>query len=234
MTRDEKPSTIHPLAVGLPTGGREIERRSHQIIDERLEDMGLDETVLPIARRVIHATADFSFGESLRVHPQAVERATAAIKACRPILCDVRMVQAGLTRMGCEILCAIDRPDVVRRAKADGCTRATAAMELLADRIDGAIVAIGNAPTALWKILELAAKGAVSPAIVVGLPVGFVGAAESKQALLESGLCYVSNVGPRGGSPVAAAAVNALVVLAQHHGDAVSLPTAPTTLLDQP
>ncbi len=87
-------------------------------------------------------------------------------------------------------------------------------MEFLAERIDGAIVAIGNAPTALWKILELSAEGAVRPAVVVGLPVGFVGAAESKLALMESDLCYVSNVGPRGGSPVAAAAVNALAMAA--------------------
>ena len=214
MRSDQKPEGIHPLAVGLPTDGREIERRSHQIIDERLAAMALDPSVLPIARRVIHATADFSFGESLRVHPAAVERAMAAIEAGRPIVCDVRMVQAGLTRTGCEVLCAIGDPEVVRRARAEGCTRAAAAMQQLSDRIDGAIVAIGNAPTALWKILELAAEVVVRPAVVVGLPVGFVGAAESKQALIESGLCYVSNVGARGGSPVAAAAVNALAMAA--------------------
>ena len=88
-------------------------------------------------------------------------------------------------------------------------------MEHLIDAIDGGIVAIGNAPTAIWKLLELVETRGVRPGLVVGLPVGFVGAAESKQALLESGLCYVTNVGPRGGTPVAAAAVNALAILAK-------------------
>ena len=214
MNDNNKRTAVHPLAVGLPTDGREIERRSHRIIDEQLAAMDLDPTVLPIARRVIHATADFSFGESLRVHPEAISRAIDAITARRPIICDVRMVQAGITKTGCEIICAISHHQVIRRAKSQGCTRSAAAMEFLAEQIDGAIVAIGNAPTALWKILELAAKGAISPAVVVGLPVGFVGAAESKQALIQSDLCYISNVGPRGGSPVAAAAVNALAMAA--------------------
>ncbi|HYW78504.1 MAG TPA: precorrin-8X methylmutase [Thermoguttaceae bacterium] len=212
---DKKVDTVHPLAVGLPTDGREIERRSHQMIDEQLAAMDLTPAVLPIARRVIHATADFTFGESLRVHPQAIDRAVAAIAARRPIVCDVRMVQAGITKTGCEVLCAVSDPEVIRRAKAQGCTRSAAAMEFLAEKIDGAIVAVGNAPTALWKILELAAKGTVRPAVVVGLPVGFVGASESKQALLESDLCYITNIGPRGGSPVAAAAVNALAMAAR-------------------
>ncbi|MHC4404450.1 MAG: precorrin-8X methylmutase [Planctomycetota bacterium] len=224
MTSDEKSDTIHPLAIGLPTGGPDIERRSHQIIDERLAAMDLDPTVLPIARRVIHSTADFSFAGSLRVHPRAIERAAGAISAHRPIVCDVRMVQAGITKTGCEILCAISDPEVVRRAEAQGCTRSAAAVEFLAERIDGAIVAIGNAPTALWKILELSVNGVLCPAVVVGLPVGFVGAAESKQALMESDLCYVSNVGPRGGSPVAAAVVNALAVAAKNSGVAEHSP----------
>lgn len=214
MSDSRKPAP-HPLAAGLPTSGKEIERRSHQIIDERLDGMLLDESVRPIARRVVHATADFSFAESLRVHPRAIERATEAIRRRRPILCDVRMLTAGITRTPCEVVCAIGDEKVIELAKATSSTRAAAAMQHLAERMDGAIVAIGNAPTALWRVLELAAEGVVRPAVVVGLPVGFVGAAESKQALLESGLCYVTNVGPRGGSPVAAAAVNALALLAR-------------------
>jgi len=158
MNGDNRPNTIHPLAIGLPTDGQEIERRSHKIIDEQLAAMDLDPAILPIVRRVIHATADFSFGESLRVHPQAVQRAVDAITARKPIICDVRMVQAGITKTGCEVLCAISDSEVVRRAAAQGCTRSAAAMEFLAERIDGAIVAVGNAPTALWKILELAAR----------------------------------------------------------------------------
>ncbi len=211
MSDQTKPPP-HPLSRGLPTSGQDIERRSHQIIDQRLDTMRLDELVRPIARRVVHATADFSFAESLRVHPRAIERAAEAIRRRRPILCDVRMLTAGITRTPCEVVCAIGDEKVIQLAKATSSTRAAAAMQHLAERMDGAIVAIGNAPTALWRVLELAAEGVVRPAVVVGLPVGFVGAAESKQALLESGLCYVTNVGPRGGSPVAAAAVNALAL----------------------
>ncbi len=206
-----KPS--HPLAADLPTSPSEIERRSRQIIDERLAAMDVPADALPIVRRVVHATADFSFGESLRIHPQAIERGARAIRAGKPILCDVRMLQSGITRTECEVICAIREPEVIERAGAEQCTRAAAAMDVLSDRMEGAIVAIGNAPTALWKVLELAAAGRIAPALVVGLPVGFVGAAESKQALVESGLCYITNVGPRGGSPVAAAAVNALALL---------------------
>ncbi len=205
---------IHPLAVGLPTQGADIERRSHQIIDQQLAPLKIDPAILPIVRRVVHATADVSFAETMRIHTEAIERGTAAIRAGRPIVCDVRMLQAGITRTGCEVLCVIGEPEVIAAAKANHCTRAAAAMEHLAAKLDGAIVAVGNAPTALWKILELAAAGRATPAVVVGLPVGFVGAAESKQALLESDLCQITNVGPRGGSPVAAAAVNALAMVA--------------------
>ena len=217
--KNEKTGAVHPLAAGLPTTGRDIERLSYQIIDEKLTAMGFDPATLPIARRVIHATADLSFAESLRVHPEALARAAEAIAARRPIVCDVQMVRSGITKTGCEVLCAVGDPAVIAHAKQVGCTRSAAAMEVLADRIDGGIVAIGNAPTALWKILELAAEGVFRPAVVVGLPVGFVGAAESKQALMQSDLCYVSNIGPRGGSPVAAAAVNALAMARREMND---------------
>ncbi len=212
MTRS---SWTHPLMQGLPRIGAEIERRSHEIITKQLAEANLDASILPIVRRVVHATADFSFAESLRVHPDAIVQAAAAIGERKPIVCDVRMLQMGITRTGCDVLCAISDPEVIDRAKQLGCTRAAAAMEHLIDVIDGGIVAIGNAPTAIWKLLELVETRGVRPRLVVGLPVGFVGAAESKQALLESGLCYVTNVGPRGGTPVAAAAVNALAILAK-------------------
>ena len=123
------------------------------------------------------------------------------------------MLQAGLTKVPGEVISAIDRAEVAALAEQEAITRAAAAMELLAPRMDDAIVAIGNAPTALWKVMELAAREGIRPALVVGLPVGFVGARESKLALLESGLCYITNISPRGGSPVAAAAVNALATL---------------------
>ncbi len=164
---------------------------------------------------MVHATADVSFARTLRIHPQAIERGLAALAAGKPILCDVKMLQAGMTKVRSEILCAVDRPEVAALARDKGCTRAAAAMELLAPHLEGAIVAIGNAPTALWKIMEMARDGGPRPALVVGLPVGFVGARESKLALWESGLCYITNTSPRGGSPVAAAAVNALATLGE-------------------
>jgi precorrin-8X/cobalt-precorrin-8 methylmutase len=146
----------------------------------------------------------------MRIHPEAVAHGRAALAAGRPIVCDVRMLQAGLTKVESEVLCAIDLDETTLLARRRGCTRSAAAMEILAERLEGAIVAIGNAPTALWKVMELAAQGGPRPALVVGLPVGFVGAKESKLALLDSGLCYITNINARGGSPVAVAAEHAL------------------------
>ncbi len=164
---------------------------------------------------MVHATADISFARTMRIHPQAIQRGLAALAAGKPIVCDVKMLQAGMTKVRGEILCALDHPEAAALARSKGCTRAAAAMELLAPHMDGAIVAIGNAPTALWKIMELARNGGPRPALVVGLPVGFVGARESKLALLESDLCSITNTSPRGGSSVAAAAVNALATLGE-------------------
>ncbi len=203
----------HPLMEGLPRRGKEIEARSHEIINAELQGRDIDKQTYPIVRRVVHATADVSFAQSLRVHRDAIWRGIAAIKQGRPIVCDVHMLQMGITKTAGQVLCAIREPEVISLAEQNGSTRSAAAMEHLADAIDGGIIAIGNAPTALWKILEMAETRGIRPAVVVGLPVGFVGAAESKQALLESDLCYITNVGPRGGSPVAAAAVNALAVM---------------------
>lgn len=203
-------------ASPLPTEGKAIERRSHEIIDRQLSPLdGRDPAERAILRRVIHASADFSFARTLRIHPQAVRQGLAAIRAGKLILCDVKMLQAGITRAGAEAICAISDPQVIESAKARNVTRAAAAMDHLADRMEGAIVAVGNAPTALWRIMKIAASGGPKPALVVGLPVGFVGARESKLALIESGLCYIANTTPRGGSAVAAAAVNALALLSR-------------------
>lgn len=206
------------LAEGLPTTGEAITAESRRIIDARLGDYELAGPAREIARRVIHATADFSFARTLRVHERAADAAAEALRERHAIICDVRMVQAGITATDCELLCAVDQPDIADAARREGTTRSAAAMAKLADRMGGAIVAIGNAPTALWKVLELA-RGGVRPAVVVGLPVGFVGARESKLALLASGLCYVTNTTSRGGSPVAAAAVNALAAMGRRDAE---------------
>jgi precorrin-8X/cobalt-precorrin-8 methylmutase len=198
----------------LPATGPAIEARSHAIIDRRLALDGLDPASHAIVRRVVHATADFSFAHSMRIHPEAVERGREALRAGRPVICDSTILQAGITRTASDVRCAIRDPAVARRATAEKITRATAAMELLAEEMDDAIVAIGNAPTALWTVMRLAEEGKASPALVVGMPVGFVGAHESKRALAASErLAYVTNLSPRGGSPAAAAAVNALALL---------------------
>jgi precorrin-8X/cobalt-precorrin-8 methylmutase len=208
---------LAPYADGtphLPSDGAAIERRSYEIIDRQLGDWGSDDAgARRIIRRVVHATADLSFARTLRIHPQAIQRGREALAAGKPVLCDVRMLQAGMTKVRGEILCAVDHPEVAALARDRGCTRSAAAMELFAPLMEGAVVAIGNAPTALWKVMELARDGGPCPALVVGLPVGFVGARESKLALWESGLCAITNTSPRGGSSVAAAVLNALAVL---------------------
>jgi precorrin-8X/cobalt-precorrin-8 methylmutase len=200
----------------LPETGEAIERQSYEIIDRQLADWpAADPLARQIVRRMVHATADVSFARSVRIHPQAIERGRAALASGRPIVCDVKMLQAGITKAGVEVVCRIGDEETAALARQRGSTRAAAAMELLAPLLDGAIVAVGNAPTALWKLMEMARSGGPRPALVVGLPVGFVGARESKLALLASDLVYITNTSGRGGSPVAAAAVNALAGLRQ-------------------
>ena len=212
----ERLEALMAPAATLPVEGPAIERRSYTIIDRHLgEAWRSDPAARRIAARIVHATADPAMARSLRIHPEAVARGRAALLAGKPVVCDVRMLQAGLTKIPREVICAIDQPGVAETAARCGSTRAAAAFELLAPQWDGGIVAVGNAPTALWKVLELARRGGPRPALVVGLPVGFVGARESKLALLESDLCYVTNTSVRGGSPVAAAALNAIATLAE-------------------
>jgi precorrin-8X/cobalt-precorrin-8 methylmutase len=202
--------------TALPTDGQAIEERSYQIIDRQLQGRDIaDPAARQIIRRIIHATADVSFARTLAIDAHAVQRGQAALAAGKPILCDVRMVQAGITKTRNEVVCLIDDEEVIALMRQNGITRAAAAMEKLAPRLEGAIVAVGNAPTALWKVMEIARRGGPRPALVVGLPVGFVGARESKLALIRSGLCYITNTSARGGSPVVAAAVNALAMLNQ-------------------
>jgi precorrin-8X/cobalt-precorrin-8 methylmutase len=202
--------------ASLPTDGRAIEERSYQIIARQLQGREVaDPAAGQIIRRIIHATADVSFARTLAIDAHAVERGQAALAAGKPILCDVRMVQAGITKTRNEVACLIDDEEVRAMARQNGITRAAAAMEKFVPRLEGAIVAVGNAPTALWRVMEIARRGGPRPALVVGIPVGFVGARESKLALIRSGLCYITNTSARGGSPVVAAAVNALAMLSQ-------------------
>ncbi len=216
---EQKTAWTHPLMAGLPVTGDEIEALSHQMINKAMNreigDAGISDPMFPIIRRMVHAAGDLSLAETIRIHPEAVTAARQVFKNGLPIICDVRMLKAGITRTANEVTCMIRDEEVKQLALSIGCTRSSASMRSLGEKLNNTIVAVGNAPTAIWTLLELADTRGIRPALVVGTPVGFVGAAESKQALMESGLCYISNVGPRGGSPIAAAAVNALALMAE-------------------
>ncbi|MDG5816411.1 precorrin-8X methylmutase [Chitinispirillales bacterium ANBcel5] len=196
--------------------GKAIECRSHQIIDRALRRFGYgggdDEKV--IVRRVVHATAEFSFSENLYIHSNAITRGVAALGAGSRLICDVRMLAAGCTHSPLPVQCALDVAGNAELATKKGITRSSAAFELLEDQLDGAIIAIGNAPTALRTVIALctAPKGP-SPALIIGMPVGFVDAKESKIALKTSGLVCITNTSRKGGSPAAAAVFNALCTL---------------------
>lgn len=195
--------------------GAEIYRRSFAIIraEADLRRFSADEE--KVAVRLIHACGLVESAKDFAFAPVAVAAARAALLAGAPILCDSKMVANGVTRSRLpktnDVICTLDDPTVPGLARRLATTRTAAAMELWRDRIAGALVAIGNAPTALFRLLEMLDEGAASPAAVIGMPVGFVGAAESKEALIADGrLPYLVVRGRRGGSALAAAAINAL------------------------
>ena len=171
-----------------------------------------------MVRRTIHATGDFSFAENLRFHPQAVDAGLAAIRAGKNILVDVNMAASGisanlLARFGGRVICRVAEPETAALAQASGSTRSDAAIARSAGENIG-IVAVGNAPTALLKAMALSSQGVFVPALVIGVPVGFVNAAESKALLAEQRYPFITALGRKGGTPVAVAAINALLRLA--------------------
>ncbi|MET8157687.1 precorrin-8X methylmutase [Sphaerisporangium sp. NPDC005289] len=196
--------------------GAEIYRRSFATIRAEARLAGLPGDVARVAVRMIHACGMVDLVDDLAWSPGVVARARAALLAGAPVLCDAAMVASGVTRRrlpaGNEVICTLGDARVPELAVRLGTTRSAAALELWRDRLDGAVVAVGNAPTALFRLLELLREGAGRPAAVLGVPVGFIGAAESKQALTEYGgdLAYLVVHGRRGGSAMAAAAVNAI------------------------
>ncbi len=197
----------------------EIERESFRIISEEIGAHGFDDRTFKVVQRVIHATGDFSFKDNMRFAPGAIEAGIEAILAGKDILTDVTMVAAGigkslLGKWGGRVICRVGEPNIAEKAKAQGLTRSEVAIgESLGSNIG--IIAIGNAPTALVRaIRSVAASGAGPAPLIVGVPVGFVNAAESKALLVEENDCYITSLGRKGGSPVAAAIVNALLRLA--------------------
>ena len=198
----------------------EIERRSFEIIESELSDRPRPD-LAPIVKRVIHATADFSFAETIKTSDGAVYTALEAIRHGAIILTDTNMALAGINKellyqYGGDVFCFMSDADVAERANKSGITRAAAAMEKSAYVIDmerPVIYAIGNAPTALARLCGLAAENKIKPALVIGAPVGFVNVEASKEILLRSGLPYIITEGRKGGSTVAAAIVNALLLM---------------------
>jgi precorrin-8X/cobalt-precorrin-8 methylmutase len=194
--------------------GAEIYRRSFATIRAEADLSGLPEDVSRIVVRMIHACGMVDLVEDVRFSPGVVTTARKALLDGAPILCDAQMVASGVTRTRLpaanEVICTLRDPAVPALAAEIGNTRSAAALDLWGDRLGGSVVAIGNAPTALFRLLEMVAAGAPRPAAVIGVPVGFIGAAESKEALAESGLEYLIVRGRRGGSAITAAAVNAL------------------------
>jgi precorrin-8X/cobalt-precorrin-8 methylmutase len=195
--------------------GGEIYRRSFAIIRAEAELARFDALQERVAVRIIHACGMTEVAADIAMSADFVGRAQGALRDGAPILCDSKMVAQGITRgrlpAANAIVCTIDDPAVPALAQKIGNTRTAAAMELWRDRLGGSLVAIGNAPTALFRLLEMIDEGAPAPAAVIGLPVGFVGAAEAKEALAADGrLPFLIVRGRRGGSAMAVAAVNAL------------------------
>jgi precorrin-8X/cobalt-precorrin-8 methylmutase len=200
---------------------QEIEAESFRIIDEEIGPHGFDAQTWPVVRRVIHATGDFSFAASLRFGGEAVAAGLAAIRAGKNILTDVNMTATGissglLARHGGRVLCGVAMPEVAEQAGREGRTRSEVAISRLLSENIG-VVAIGNAPTALLRVMEQLAAMAPTqrPELIIGAPVGFVNAAEAKELLAQQAYPHITCLGRKGGSPTAAAIVNALLRLAE-------------------
>jgi precorrin-8X/cobalt-precorrin-8 methylmutase len=195
--------------------GAEIYRRSFAIIRAEADLTRFSGTAERVVVRMIHACGMTDLPRDVELSPDFAKAGEDALRSGAPILCDSKMVANGITRTrlpaGNDVICTLDDPRVPDLARQMGNTRTAAAMELWRDRLEGSVVVFGNAPTALFRLLEMIEAGAPKPAAVIGIPVGFIGAAESKQALARhGGVPFVVVHGRRGGSAMAAAAVNAL------------------------
>jgi precorrin-8X/cobalt-precorrin-8 methylmutase len=202
-----------------PDSPQVIERQSMEILERLLAPLECSEEEMVVIKRIVHSAGDRHIASLVRFHPQAISAGVAAIRAGKPIFADVKMVAAGINRhladsYGCSVCCVIDKPEVARRAQLEGITRGAASIRYLGEKLDGAIVAIGNAPTALLSLLGLIHSRGIKPALIVGMPVGFVQAKESKDALMKQDIPYITIEGTRGGSAAAVAATNALLELA--------------------
>ncbi len=199
-----------------PTG---IEKRSMEIIAPYLEQYNLTDEEVKIYSRIIHASGDPEYAPIIRIHQEAIQMAKQSLLHGKDIYTDVEMVRTGInkTRLanyGGKVHCLIADEAVANMAKKEQITRSMAAMRTFGKHLDGAIVAIGNAPTALFEVLRMIEMESIRPALIIGVPVGFVGAAESKEHLIAtSPVPYITVRGNKGGSPIAASITNALLYM---------------------
>ena len=200
--------------------GQSIEDESMEIIEREVGSHPYNEMEWPIVRRIIHATADFDFaGENKIVfHKDAITSGINALKNGCSIIADVNGVIGGLNKQnpkdfGNNLICNISDPDLAERAKQENKTRAQMSMRIAASEMNGGILVIGNAPTALLEVIKMIREGVTKPALVIGIPVGFVSAAESKEELQTVDVPFITNTGRKGGSSCAASIVNALFKL---------------------
>ena len=197
----------------------EIENLSFKIIDQEACEHHFSSKEWSIVRRMIHTSADFDYIKTIRFHPDAIGSGISALRNGKTIITDTKMAAAGISKkklspFGVSVTCFIDDPDVVTASAKSKKTRAHEAVEAAVNIMDGGIYVIGNAPTALLHLIELVESKKASPALIIGLPVGFVNAFESKTALATLDSPYITNADRKGGSNIAASVVNALAILA--------------------
>ena len=214
FSTDFKPVTVHP---------QQIESRSFEIITEELGEHSFTDEQFPVVQRVIHASADFELGRSLIFHRDAIQAGIEAIRKGRKVVADVQMIQAGINKarietFGGSVHVYISDDDVVEEAKRLETTRAIVSMRKAVKEAEGGIFAIGNAPTALLELIRLVKSGEANPGLIIGMPVGFVSAVESKEELAKLDIPFITNKGRKGGSPVTVAAVNAISIMAETLG----------------
>ena len=200
----------------------DIEARSMELIEQELGGRTFPADQAPVIKRCIHTSADFDYADNLVFSPGAVARGLEAIRGGCTIVTDTQMAWSGvnkrvLEKFGGRAVCFMADPDVAAQAKARGVTRAAVSMERAAGLEGTVILAVGNAPTALVRAWELMGEGKFSPALVIGVPVGFVNVVESKQLILESPVPHIVARGRKGGSNIAAAICNALLYMASHN-----------------
>ncbi len=196
-----------------------IEKKSMELIAPYLDSYNLTPQAVKVYSRMIHASGDVDYANHIMIHAEAISSALAALQAGRDVFCDVEMVRTGinknkLAQWGGKVHCLIADEQIAAAAKKEGITRSIAAMRSFGQKMNGAVVAIGNAPTALFEVVRLMTEEGLRPAVVIGVPVGFVGAKESKEYLAEaSPVPFITVKGNKGGSPIAASAVNALLYM---------------------